>query len=90
MASPPDVNGRALTFTDFKVLEGQLGSRIVQEHFSVQCEHHGVLVQIHHAAHHVPRLPGSAKVLVTLVPALDLQRTSTCKQGSHVQLQLQR
>ncbi len=66
------LNNTALTFTNFKVLEGQLRSRVIQQHFSIKCEHHGVFVQIHHAAYHVPRLPGTPKVLITLVPALDL------------------
>lgn len=62
-----------LTFSKFKVLECQLRSRIIQQHFSVEREHHGVLIQVHHAAHHVPRLPGTTKVFVALVPALNLK-----------------
>lgn len=71
------VRDTALTFTNFKVLEGKLRARVIQQHFSIKCEHHGVFVQIHHAAHHVTCLPGTPKVLITLVPALDLEDTHT-------------
>lgn len=63
----------APTLTDFKVLKGQFWSRIIQQNFSIEREQHSALVQIHHAADHVARLPRTSKVLITLVPALDLR-----------------
>ncbi|MED6262611.1 hypothetical protein ATANTOWER_022687 [Ataeniobius toweri] len=63
------------TFSNFKVFEGQFRSRIIQKHFSIQSEHHCVLVQIHHAAHYITGLPGTAKVFIALMPALYLQNT---------------
>lgn len=61
-----------LTLTDFKVFKCQLWARVVQQNFSIQREQHGALVQIHHAANHITRLPHSAKVFIALVPALNL------------------
>ncbi len=67
----------SLTFPDFEVLEGELGSGVVQQHLSVEREHHGAFVHVHHAAHHVSRQPGAAEVLVPLMPALSLQTHSS-------------
>lgn len=62
----------ALTVTNIKVLESQLGARVIQQDLTVQSEHHGVFVHINHAAHDITCLPRTPVVFIALVPPLGL------------------
>lgn len=66
------LNTMALTITNIKVLESQLGAWVIQQDLTIQSEHHGVFVHINHAAHDITCLPRTPIVFIALVPPLGL------------------
>lgn len=61
-----------LTFINIKVFEGHLRPQVIQQYFSIECEHHSAVIQIYHASNHITSLPDSSKMFVALMPALNL------------------
>ena len=61
------------TVADVKVFGGQLRAQVVEQRLAVEADHHGALVHVQQAAHHVAPLPGTAQRLAPLVVPLGLE-----------------
>ena len=62
---------------NFKIFEGHLWTQVIQQYFSIECEHHRAVIQIYQASNYITSLPDSSKMFIALMPALNLQNSIT-------------